>query len=92
MIKTGFRLDADLVEKIKSTAKSHNLTISDLLNLAVNSYQAQDIRKKKNKKMISVIITEDTNNTILEIAAKQNVNIAAAAADIFKQFFSKNLI
>lgn len=92
MIKTGFRLDADLVEKIKSTTKSHNLTISELLNLALNSYQAQEIKKKKNKEMISVIIAEDTNNAILEIAAKQNVNVSAAAADIFNQFFSKNLI
>lgn len=92
-VKTAYKLDYDLLQRLKEICKNRNISINELLTLAVNCYDNnKTIQTKQNKQQISICVEDSIINKIEQIAKRQNIKIIDVVTDIFKQFLSKNLL
>ncbi len=92
-IKTAYKLDYDLAEKIKTICKNRNMSNNELFVIAASCYNYdQQIKTKQNKQQISFCVDESIIKQIEQTAEQKNIKIIDVVTDIFKQFFNKNLL
>ena len=92
-VKTAYKLDYDLLQRLKDICKNRNVSINELLTLAANCYDCSEtIKTRQNKQQVSICIDDSIIKKIEDIAKQQNVKIIEVVTDIFKQFLQKNLL
>lgn len=92
-IKTAYRLDYNLLQRLKEICSNRNVSINELLTLAINCYDcSKTIKTKQNKQQISICVDDSIINKIEDLAKQQKVKTIDVVEDIFKQFLSKNLL